>query len=131
MMLRVHKVNKLATESCGLFWHTATFAHWWEYSGTQDHQIPVVLRLKDVGLQDNLIYQASYDQWACEVNPNSVAPNGAFKPDQYIFGPRFFQAIERFPQGTPITYGAEKVLRQMQPQHLTDSFRAQPCLPTA
>jgi hypothetical protein len=66
--------------------------------------------LKEAGLQDNLIYQSNYDQWAREVNPDSVAPNGAFKPDEYIFGPRFFDAIERFPQGTPITYGMDKAL---------------------
>ena len=66
--------------------------------------------LREAGLQDNLIYQSSYDQWAREVNPDSVAPNGAFKPDQYIFGPRFFDAIERFPQGTPITYGMGKAV---------------------
>lgn len=68
--------------------------------------------LKEAGLQDNLIYQSSYNQWAREVNPDSVAPNGAFKPDEYIFGPRFFDAIERFPQGTPITYGMDKALLQ-------------------
>jgi len=84
--------------------------------------------LKEAGLQDNLIYQSSYNQWAREVNPDSVAPNGAFKPDEYIFGPRFFDAIERFPQGTPITYGMEQGATTVVILHFADFVRAQPCL---
>jgi hypothetical protein len=87
--------------------------------------------LREAGLQDNLIYQSSYDQWAREVNPDSVAPNGAFKPDQYIFGPRFFDAIERFPQGTPITYGMDKALLPWSCCNLLIFVRAQPRLRTA
>lgn len=107
-MLRVWKVNKLAAEPRGLYWYTAAFADRREHAGTCACNMPVIPILRVPGLQDNLIYQASYDQWSREVNPDSVAPNGAFKPDQYIFGPRFFQAVDRFPQGTPITYGMDK-----------------------
>jgi hypothetical protein len=49
-----------------------------------------------------MIYDSSYTNWDREVNPNPVG-QGAFPTDQYIFGDKLFQALNRLPTGTPIT----------------------------
>lgn len=55
---------------------------------------------------DYIIYESTYSKCSLESNPNS----GPFRPDEYIIGPCYYQAINRFPKGTPITYGLNMAL---------------------
>ena len=77
-----------------------------DYTGTPPH-----LRIGG-NTQDNIIYNDNYSGWSVETNPDSVAPNGAFKPDEFIVGPKFFTALNRFPKGTPITFGMNLAYEQ-------------------
>ncbi|KAF2145828.1 glycoside hydrolase family 79 protein [Aplosporella prunicola CBS 121167] len=54
--------------------------------------------------QDYFLYQVDMDEWTVKTNPNSKG-QGAIASDADIIGPRFFEAISRFPKGTPITFG--------------------------
>ena len=54
--------------------------------------------------QDNMVYVEDFDEWGIATNP-SPQGNGQVPWDLYTIGPRYFQALDRFPPGTPITYG--------------------------
>lgn len=54
--------------------------------------------------QDYMVYSPSQTQWTWINNPNPVG-QGAYATDSMLIGPRFFQAANRFPQGTPVTWG--------------------------
>jgi len=54
--------------------------------------------------QDYMIYNSSYTELGWRRNPNSTA-QGAIAADSMIIGPGYFEAIERFPAGTWVTYG--------------------------
>ena len=54
--------------------------------------------------QDYMIYNASYTDLGWRRNLASTA-QGAIAADSMIIGPGYFQAIERFPKGTWVTYG--------------------------
>jgi Glycosyl hydrolase family 79 C-terminal beta domain len=54
--------------------------------------------------QDYMIYVPSHDSYDVSPNPNPVG-QGDFPPDHLIFGPRYFEVLDRFPTRTPITYG--------------------------
>lgn len=54
--------------------------------------------------QDYFIYQEDMDQFIIKTNDNSVG-QGAIASDADIIGPGFFEAVSRFPSGTPITFG--------------------------
>ena len=77
-----------------------------DYTGTPPH-----LRIGG-NTQDNIIYNDSYGEWSVGINPDSIAPNGAFKPDHFVVGPKFFTALNRFPKGTPITFGLNLAYQQ-------------------
>ncbi|KAK7530471.1 hypothetical protein IWX49DRAFT_382120 [Phyllosticta citricarpa] len=68
------------------------------YSGKPGH-----IRLGG-NTQDYFLYKADMNDWKVATNPNSKG-QGAIASDADIVGPRFFQAISRFPKGTPITFG--------------------------
>lgn len=54
--------------------------------------------------QDYMIYSESNDNWYVATNKNAVgAGNIAF--DSMLLGPRFFEAANRLPTGTPVTWG--------------------------
>lgn len=54
--------------------------------------------------QDNFLYQEDMDEFAVKSNLNSVG-QGNYASDRYIIGPRYFEAISRFPNDTPVTFG--------------------------
>ena len=54
--------------------------------------------------EDYMVYVPSHDSYDVSLNPNPVG-QGTFSTDNLIFGPRFFEVLERFPIGTPITFG--------------------------
>lgn len=53
---------------------------------------------------DYFLYQADMTQYIIKENSNSVG-QGAIASDSNIIGPGFFEAVSRFPTGTPITFG--------------------------
>ncbi|EOD52335.1 Glycoside hydrolase superfamily [Neofusicoccum parvum] len=54
--------------------------------------------------QDYFLYQESMTQYIIQTNKNSVG-QGAIASDSDIIGPGYFEAVSRFPKGTPITFG--------------------------
>lgn len=54
--------------------------------------------------QDYMVYSEDQTEWTWITNP---APKGAgaYAPDSMLIGPNFFKAANRFPQGTPVTWG--------------------------
>ncbi|KAI0476278.1 hypothetical protein GGR56DRAFT_462799 [Xylariaceae sp. FL0804] len=54
--------------------------------------------------QDLMIYNASMDDWKIASNQNSVG-KGKEASDSMIIGPRYLEAANRMPQGTPVTWG--------------------------
>lgn len=54
--------------------------------------------------QDYMVFSESQDQWTWINNPNSHG-QGAYASDSMLIGPRFFQAANRFPKGSPVTWG--------------------------
>lgn len=55
--------------------------------------------------QDYSIYRDAMDDWLVKRNPDPVGQGDVAPTDFYIIGPRYFEAINRFPAGTPITFG--------------------------
>lgn len=53
---------------------------------------------------DYMIYVPSYDSHDVSPNPDPVG-QGNFPSDSLIFGPRYFEVLDRFPAGTPVTFG--------------------------
>ncbi|ERF69240.1 hypothetical protein EPUS_08919 [Endocarpon pusillum Z07020] len=53
---------------------------------------------------DYMIYVASHDSYDVSPNPDAVG-QGRFATDSLIFGPRYFEVLDRFPPGSPITFG--------------------------
>lgn len=68
------------------------------YSG-----IPPQLRIGG-NTADNMIYDASYNQYNIQTNPNPTG-QGNVPSDLYTFGPTYWTALDRFPVNTPITFG--------------------------
>ncbi|KAB8659295.1 hypothetical protein FH972_026184 [Carpinus fangiana] len=54
--------------------------------------------------QDYMSYDPSFTDFATKSNPNPRG-QGAYASDSLIIGPGYLQALNRFPAGTPITYG--------------------------
>ncbi|KAL1871902.1 hypothetical protein Daus18300_004536 [Diaporthe australafricana] len=54
--------------------------------------------------QDYMVYDESQNKYAQITNPNSVG-SGNIAWDNMLIGPRFFEAANRFPTGTPFTWG--------------------------
>ncbi|CAI6342204.1 unnamed protein product [Periconia digitata] len=69
-----------------------------DYSGAPPH-----IRLGG-NTQDYMLYNESYTKFGWEKNPSSIG-KGAIASDSMIIGPGFFKAIDRFPEGTWVTYG--------------------------
>ncbi|KAI1497423.1 hypothetical protein F5X99DRAFT_423491 [Biscogniauxia marginata] len=53
---------------------------------------------------DYMVYSESQDAWGWQPNPDATG-QGAIKWDSMIVGPRYFEAADRLPKGTPITWG--------------------------
>lgn len=68
------------------------------YTGTPPH-----LRIGG-NTEDNMIYDSSYNEYNLKYNA-SADGSGANPSNEYTFGPKYFEAINRFPEGTPITFG--------------------------
>lgn len=51
-----------------------------------------------------MIYDDSQDKWAV-VHNSDASGNGSIKWDSMLVGPNFFEAVNRFPSATPITWG--------------------------
>ena len=69
-----------------------------DYSGAPPH-----IRLGG-NTQDYMLYESDYTDIAWKKNPSSMA-QGNIAADSMIIGPGYFQALNRFPTGTPVTYG--------------------------
>lgn len=53
---------------------------------------------------DYMIYDSSHDSYDVRPNPNTVG-QGNHPTDHLIFGPRYFEVLDRFPRRTPVTLG--------------------------
>ncbi|KAK0653791.1 Beta-glucuronidase [Lasiodiplodia hormozganensis] len=53
---------------------------------------------------DYFLYEADMNEYKVKTNENSVG-QGAIASDADIIGPTFFEAVSRFPEGTPIIFG--------------------------
>ncbi|KAJ4379635.1 hypothetical protein N0V86_004817 [Didymella sp. IMI 355093] len=69
-----------------------------DYAGAPPH-----IRLGG-NTQDYMIYEADYTDIAWKKNPSSTA-QGNIAADSMIIGPGYFEALNRFPKDTPVTYG--------------------------
>ena len=69
-----------------------------DYSGAPPH-----IRLGG-NTQDYMLYESDYTDIAWKKNPSSTA-QGNIAADSMIIGPGYFEALNRFPTGTPVTYG--------------------------
>ncbi|KAF1846843.1 glycoside hydrolase family 79 protein [Cucurbitaria berberidis CBS 394.84] len=65
--------------------------------------LPAHIRLGG-NTQDYMIYDASQTQYKWTANTNSRA-QGVIAADSMIIGPAYFKALDRFPKGTPVTFG--------------------------
>lgn len=54
--------------------------------------------------QDYMIYRDDMNQYIVQDNPDT-AGEGEYAPNHMVVGPRYFEVIDRFPEGTPITFG--------------------------
>lgn len=54
--------------------------------------------------QDYMVFSEDQDEYTWILNPNSQG-QGAFASDHMLIGPRFFEVANRFPEGTPVTWG--------------------------
>lgn len=68
------------------------------YSGKPGH-----LRIGG-NTQDYFLYRDDMNDFIVQQNPNSVG-QGAVASDAFIIGPRYFEALSRFPRGSPVTFG--------------------------
>ncbi|KAF2268782.1 hypothetical protein CC78DRAFT_352917 [Lojkania enalia] len=69
-----------------------------DYSGTAPH-----IRLGG-NTQDYMIFDESYDAYDWKSNPDSTA-QGTIAADSMLIGAGYFKSLDRFPGGTPITFG--------------------------
>jgi hypothetical protein len=69
-----------------------------DYSGKPPH-----LRIGG-NTGDNMIYDTSMVDFSVSKNPSSTG-QGAVASDLYLFGPKYWEALDRFPINTPITFG--------------------------
>ncbi|KAK6849190.1 beta-glucuronidase [Apiospora arundinis] len=53
---------------------------------------------------DTMIYREDQDKWDWKKNPNPKG-QGNFPTDEFIIGPHYFDAANRLPKGTPVTWG--------------------------
>ncbi|KAH6658256.1 hypothetical protein BKA67DRAFT_488302, partial [Truncatella angustata] len=54
--------------------------------------------------QDYMIFRKDQTEWTWVKNPHPIG-QGDYACDHMLIGPRFFEAANRFPEGTPITWG--------------------------
>ncbi|KAJ8109947.1 hypothetical protein OPT61_g7078 [Boeremia exigua] len=69
-----------------------------DYSGAPPH-----IRLGG-NTQDYMLYDPEYTNIGWKKNPSSTA-QGNIAADSMIIGPGYFEALNRFPKDTPVTYG--------------------------
>ena len=69
-----------------------------DYSGAPPH-----IRLGG-NTQDYMIYDSDYKTLGWKKNPSSTA-QGNIAADSMVIGPGYFEALERFPKDTPVTFG--------------------------
>ncbi|KAI4594748.1 hypothetical protein KJ359_007551 [Pestalotiopsis sp. 9143b] len=54
--------------------------------------------------EDYMIYREDQTEWAWVNNEDSVG-QGTYASDSMLIGPKYFEAANRFPEGTPVTWG--------------------------
>ena len=54
--------------------------------------------------QDYMVFSENQQEWTWINNPDASGA-GAYAPNHMLIGPKFFQAANRFPEGTPVTWG--------------------------
>lgn len=65
--------------------------------------VPPYIRLGG-NTQDYMIYAPKHQEYNLAPNPNPIG-QGAYPSDSLIFGPKYFEVFDRFPTGTPTTFG--------------------------
>lgn len=65
--------------------------------------VPPYIRLGG-NTQDYMIWKSTFDEYALQPNPDPIG-DGAFASDSIFFGPKYFEVLNRFPTGTPVTFG--------------------------
>lgn len=65
--------------------------------------VPPYIRLGG-NTQDYMIWRPNYQDYALMPNPAPTG-QGAYASDSIFFGPGYFRALDRFPKGTPVTFG--------------------------
>ena len=53
---------------------------------------------------DYMVFDETQSQWIWKLNDHPKG-HGSFKPNHMVIGPRFFEAADRLPRGTPVTWG--------------------------
>lgn len=53
---------------------------------------------------DNMIYDADYSNYDLNYDANANG-TGVNPSNEFTYGPTYYEALDRFPEGTPITYG--------------------------
>lgn len=53
---------------------------------------------------DYMVFNPSQNEWTWTLNDHQKG-QGGLKPNHMVIGPRFFEAVNRFPPGTPVTWG--------------------------
>ncbi|KAI0181616.1 glycoside hydrolase superfamily [Hypoxylon sp. FL1284] len=53
--------------------------------------------------QDYMVFDEAQNDWSWNKNPSPAASNG--QADSMVIGPRFFEAANRLPKGTEVTWG--------------------------
>lgn len=66
--------------------------------------------------QDYMVFSQSQNQYTWINNPNAKG-QGAFASDSMLIGPKFFEAANRLPEGTPVTWGLN--LAYQEPDYIT------------
>jgi len=61
--------------------------------------------------QDYMVFSEDMEQYTWINNPNSTG-GGAYASDSMLIGPKFFEVANRFPEGTPITWGLNLAYQQ-------------------
>lgn len=65
--------------------------------------VPPQLRIGG-NTEDNFIYDPNFQDYYVKTNEQTTGM-GNEPWDKYTIGPKYFEAIDRFPEGTPITFG--------------------------
>lgn len=61
--------------------------------------------------EDNMIFDENYSNWDLNYDANANG-TGVNPSNEFTYGPTYYEALDRFPKGTPITYGLNGAYEQ-------------------